>query len=166
MRYVLYHPKFEGMKRAFQTPSPLTDPWKRKEGSKRGMTANETQIQRANQQVRQVRQQARFEQAVQNAWQDWNDTIEVPDSPVLVPTTPPPPPSSTALIIRTPTTPRPRPRHMPSSPETSPELIRRPPVSTAPEALDLGKGKRRRNRTARLEEARDQGLLPESQDKQ
>jgi hypothetical protein len=142
--------------------------WKRVKSTDRAMTANELLAQQARQQVRRQQQEDRYEQALQEILKEEGDTIEVtrqktpdriPDSP-LVPTTPPP--AMTPLPIRTPATPRPRPRREPS-PEPSPTQFE-PPPSTAPGAL--GRGKRRRRHTTKLEEAREQGYLPESQEQQ
>ncbi len=80
-------------------------------------------------------------------------------SPNNLPSTPPP---ITQLPIRTPTTAeRPRWRRTPS-PELSPEPIYELPVSTAPPKL--GREKRKRVHTARYQEARNQGLIDESQE--
>lgn len=142
--------------------------WKKKrpDANARGVTANEIGAQRARQQARIEAQNARFEQAVQQqqALQEWNDTIEVtrttspqriPNSPTRLPTTlvaSTPKYAPINLAIRTPE--RPRPKRDPS-PEASPE---QPPA--------LGRGNRKRARTAKLVEAREQKLVPESQERQ
>jgi hypothetical protein len=138
--------------------------------TKRGMTANEMLAERERRRQQQMQQQDRYQQAQEQRWQEEN-TIEIirqrtpdyiPDSPLVPATTPPQ--QSTSLPIRSPLTPRPRLKRDPS-PDLSPEIYYfEPVVSTAPAIL--GRGKRRRYHTARLDEARQQGLLPGSQERQ
>ena len=109
-----------------------------------GLTANEM----LDRQERQQRQQTR--------------------QPVTASRTISPPPQSNSpshrMPLRTPE--RPRPRREPS-PEDSPVLVRDLPASTAPPKLggEESRGKRVRKRTAKLVESRQQGFLPESQER-
>ena len=72
----------------------------------------------------------------------------------------PPRAAPARLPIRTPDRPRPR-RSL--SPEDSPELLRAPPVSTAPPKLEEGRSKRKRKHTARYKTAVEDGLLAAAQ---
>lgn len=112
----------------------------------------------------------------QRPFEEGEDTIEItrrrtpdniPEGPIGTQAMTPiagstPPAQAMILPIRTPE--RPRPRRMPS-PEASPTIIRPIdlPASTAPPAL--GRAKRRRNHTTKFNEGRQQGYIPESQER-
>ena len=119
------------------------------------MTRNEILAQQEHQQRRQERQEVlqieRRQQTLQTVQQTSNNP-SVQDS--ARPVTPP----SQSLPIRTPNTrERPRPR-----PKASPEAANELPTSTAPPAL--GREKRKRVHTVRYQQARQQGLIHESQE--
>ena len=96
-------------------------------------------------------------------FKEGEDTIEIRRrvTPESIPESPPRS-LPISLPIRTPEKPRPRRTPSPDSPEA---LWAVPPASTAPAALDR-RPKRRRQRTARLQEGRQQGFIPESQDRE
>jgi hypothetical protein len=122
------------------------------------------QLQQARQQETQAIEQLMDEildhaATAPRPFEEGEDTIEMTRrrTPENIPESPPR--TQTILSIRAPE--RPRLRRSPS-PEASPTTI--PPASTAPPAL--GRAKRRRNHTSRFTEGRQQGFIPESQERQ
>ncbi|KIX06425.1 uncharacterized protein Z518_04401 [Rhinocladiella mackenziei CBS 650.93] len=133
----------------------------------RGLTANEILERQERQEKRQRRQDERADERRQQVQLTSTSRASITVTETARPTTPPPPqvtPLSRRLPIRTPD--RPRPRRSPT-PEASPTVndeIFDLPASTAPPALGGGRGKRRRNHTARYKEAKEQGLIQDSQE--
>ncbi|KIX00570.1 uncharacterized protein Z518_09635 [Rhinocladiella mackenziei CBS 650.93] len=132
----------------------------------RGLTANEILERQERQEKRQRRQDERADERRQQAQLTSTPRASITVTETARPTTPPPQitPLSRRLPIRTPD--RPRPRRSPT-PEASPTVndeIFDLPASTAPPALGGGRGKRRRNHTARYKEAKEQGLIQDSQE--
>lgn len=137
---------------------------------RRERSAHLQQLQLARQQDTQVREQA-MDRALdltgteQRPFEEGEDTIEImrQKTPDNIPESLPGAQEITPLPVRTPE--RPRPRRLPS-PEASPTIVRptKLPASTAPPVL--GRAKRRRQHTAKFTAGRQQGFIPESQERQ